>query len=69
MINECAFKMNEYRCAALSVKDCAGCVFFKTEEELDRGREKAADRIDKLPEDQQDHIRQKYKGMHSSVME
>ena len=69
MDNKCAFEVNGQHCTALSVKDCAGCVFFKTYDELERGRERADNRIDKLPEEQQDHIKQKYKGMRKSVME
>ena len=44
----CAFdKGNE--CSALNEKNCENCSFCKTKEELIRGREKAAKRLEKLP--------------------
>lgn len=66
MNNNCAFERNEYTCAALSVKSCKGCPFFKTQEELDAGRERADERIATLPEEQQEHIKKKYRS-YSSV--
>lgn len=57
---KCAFDRTVY-CLALMEKRCRGCSFFKTPEELDAGREKADDRISKLPEEQQEYIRKKYR--------
>lgn len=62
---KCAFE-RDTSCAALSVKDCEGCNFFKAPEELVRGRDRADDRIATLPEEQQAHIKKKYRG-YSSV--
>lgn len=64
----CAFDRKTH-CAALTDRDCPGCCFFKTPEQLDEGRERAIDRIYKLPEEQQDHIRQKYKNEYRSSMD
>ncbi len=64
---KCAFDRNTF-CTALMEKDCRGCAFRKTPEELDEGRERAYSRICKLPEEQQDHIRQKYKNVYRGSM-
>jgi hypothetical protein len=56
---KCAFDRNTL-CTALAVKECHGCAFRKTHEELDAGRERAEKRIESLPEEQQDHIFYKY---------
>ena len=45
----CVFD-NGDECNALKVKQCIGCKFKKTHEELIRGRQKAANRISNLPE-------------------
>lgn len=65
MDNKCAFERNEHSCMALTGKDCKGCHFFKTQREFERGREKAKDRIASLPEDQQEHIKKKYRSINS----
>lgn len=57
---KCAFDRTTF-CTALIEKKCHKCSFRKTREQLDEGRERAYDRICSLPEEQQDHIRQKYK--------
>ena len=57
---KCAFERGE-TCAALVAKECVGCNFFKTQDELDRGRERADDRIDALPEERREHIKKKYR--------
>lgn len=44
----CAFD-KENECEALKEKNCKGCPFFKTEEALERGRQKARERIRTLP--------------------
>lgn len=66
MDNKCVFERNEYSCSALNEKDCKGCRFFKTPEELKRGRDKADDRIASLPEEQQDRIKKKYRSYSSA---
>ena len=57
---KCAFDRTVY-CIALNEKQCRGCAFRKTHEELDAGREKADDRIASLPDEQQEYIRKKYR--------
>lgn len=49
------------KCSATNYKECpVGCRFYKTKEQLQEGREKAAKRIVTLPEHQQRAIREKY---------
>lgn len=43
----CAFDYGE-SCKALKDKVCLGCSFYKTQEELDEGRDKAAKRVSEL---------------------
>lgn len=64
---KCAFDRGTF-CTALSEKDCRGCAFYKTPEELDYGRGRAYYRICKLPEEQYDHIIQKYKRLYIGEM-
>ena len=59
-MSKCAFDIGGARCAALKKMDCSGCTFRQTEEELREGREKAAARIETLPEEQQYHIETMY---------
>ena len=59
---KCAFDRTTF-CIALTEKNCVGCAFHKTPEELDEGRERAYDRICNLPEEQQEHIAKKYRGL------
>lgn len=49
-------------CAALNVDVCPGkaCAFFKTDKQVAEEREKAADRLLKLPEEQRTRIKKKY---------
>ena len=56
---ECAFDRGE-ECAALKYKECKGCHFRKTKEELEEGREKARKRIESMPFVEREHIKQKY---------
>lgn len=63
---KCAFDRGEY-CDALVARECNGCSFCKTQDELDRGRERADDRIDTLPEDVKDKISKKYRSISASV--
>ena len=54
-------------CMALSEKQCHGCSFYKTPQQLTEGRKKADERIASLPAEQQTHIRFKYKQLCRSV--
>lgn len=47
-------------CSALKVKDCKGCKFYKTKEEVARGRKKVLIRIQSLDENTKNHIIDKY---------
>lgn len=58
-MKDCAFN-NGNKCIALNEKQCVGCPFRKTQEELDEGRQKALKRISKLPPKLQAHILTKY---------
>lgn len=58
-MDNCVFE-NGNECNALRVKECAGCRFRKTKEELIESREKAAERIDTLPDARFYHIVRKY---------
>lgn len=55
----CAFDQGGF-CSALRVKDCDGCVFCKTQQQLEEGRAAADRRIDSLPAELAEKIRQKY---------
>ena len=61
-MNKCAFD-REDKCTALREKQCDGCRFRKTEQELNDGRQKAIDRINNLPYSKQIHITRKYHDM------
>lgn len=61
-MKNCAFDLGDM-CSALSTKQCVGCNFCKTKEELKEGRQKAAERLDYLPKKKQIHIARKYYGM------
>lgn len=63
---KCAFDKGE-TCDALTMKECLGCRFRKTQYELDCGREKADDRIASLPEDLRDKIVKKYRSISASI--
>ena len=56
---KCAFDEGA-KCSALTCKQCDGCAFFKTPEQLAAGRKAADDHIDSLPKETRDHIRAKY---------
>ena len=60
MDKRCAFEHNEFVCKILSKKECEGCRFFKTEEELATGRERAEKRLRQFPLEKQLH----YDGMY-----
>jgi hypothetical protein len=55
----CAFEHGT-KCVALTDKDCIGCHFKKTREELAEGRKRARMLLARLPEEQQKEIRKKY---------
>lgn len=58
---KCAFDFG-YKCVALTHKNCVGCHFRKTKKEVEESRKKVERRIDSLPEEQQQYIREKYYG-------
>lgn len=49
--NDCVFyrESKHNGCTALRSRECVGCKFRKTEEELEKGRQKATKRLKKLP--------------------
>jgi hypothetical protein len=57
---KCAFDVAPGECAVLSGKSCEKCSFFKSEERLAEGREKAEKRVKSLPPRQQAYIYDKY---------
>lgn len=62
-MSKCTFEHGEH-CSALTEKNCKGCNFRKTEEELESGRKKAQVRLLMLPSFKLSAIRHKYyKGM------
>lgn len=58
----CAFDRSELGCSALNVKKCEKCSFYKTHDNLIAGREKARNRIKRLPKGQQEYIYTTYYG-------
>lgn len=58
-MKKCAFD-NETNCIALTEKQCNGCKFCKTTDELLAGRQKAEKRISTLPQTAQTYIKRKY---------
>lgn len=59
-MDKCAFDVGGTKCAALTQRRCTGCPFCKTVEDLQRGRDKAMERIESLPNDQYAHIMEVY---------
>lgn len=55
----CAFEHGE-NCKALTHKKSGECSFAKTQQQLDAGRKKAADRLRSLPKETQTWINDKY---------
>ena len=55
----CAFDKGT-KCIALKEKDCEGCVFKKTPQELKAGRKRAKVLLSRLPEYEQKAIKEKY---------
>lgn len=58
-MNKCAFD-KDGKCLALNTRNCKGCSFYKTPEELISGRVRANERIKTLPKIIQRHIKRKY---------
>lgn len=58
-MNNCAFNKG-HSCIALREKDCVGCAFYKTREQLVEGRHRAMDRINALPKTKKYYIIHKY---------
>ena len=58
-MDDCVFNL-EKKCKALTEKQCEGCRFRKTQEELLQGRKKALERIWSLPYRKREYIRLKY---------
>lgn len=52
------FADRENYCSALKKKECEGCNFFKTHEDLEKSRDRAIRRIDSLPKSTKDFIYQ-----------
>ena len=55
------FAYTDRGCKALKVRNCNGCVFYKTKEEAEEGRKKAIERIMSLDKDKRAHIIETYK--------
>lgn len=60
-MTKCAFDLDG-KCIALNEKDCVGCNFRKTKQELDEGREKADARIRALEPPLRHYLMRKYYG-------
>ncbi len=58
-MSKCAFERG-FDCCALNTKQCVGCPFIKTEEELRKGRMESAKRILNLPKKKRWKILRKY---------
>ena len=57
---KCVFDEGEWKCSALTKKRCVGCSFYKTEEQLSAGREKAEERLKELSGEQRLRIEDTY---------
>ena len=60
MNNKCVFDNDATECDVLCEKKCFGCSFRKTKEQFDKGRQKANERIEKLPLTTRIYIHRKY---------
>ena len=56
---KCAFD-HGHSCAALNIKKCKGCSFFKTETELEEGRRRSQERLKTLSAIEQKRIYDSY---------
>ena len=60
-MDKCVFELElNGQCIALTEKQCVGCNFHKTKEELEEGRKMAIDRINSLSPEEVTRIRRKY---------
>lgn len=59
-MDKCAFDLGKRKCSALTTKNCVGCKFCKSTEELREGREKATARLMTLDMVTLKHIKAKY---------
>lgn len=59
-MSKCAFDYGEDMCYAVTEKQCKGCRFRKTQEELQEGRDKATKRLMTLDRLRLNKIKQKY---------
>lgn len=55
---KCTFDKGDRGCSALISKQCSGCAFYKTEQELRDGRRKSAERLESLPNGKE--LKEKY---------
>lgn len=60
-MNKCAFDLDD-KCAALTNKECKGCHFFKTQQELEEGRKKANERLGRLDRILRENLINEYYG-------
>ena len=58
-MTKCAFDFED-SCKALKEKNCRGCHFYKTQEELEKGRRDATQKVSKLSPEERNYIRHKY---------
>ena len=58
-VEDC-FAYTNRGCKALKVRNCKGCNFYKTKEEVEASRIKAMERIMALDKDKRDHINETY---------
>lgn len=56
---KCAFDREE-KCKVLTVKECEKCTFRKSKDELNEGRERAKDLLERLPQEHREAIYDKY---------
>jgi len=50
------FAKDKNKCIALKIKNCEGCNFFKTKQEVEEGRQKTIERINSLDEQTRNNI-------------
>ena len=55
----CAFDLGE-KCSALMERQCEACNFYKTKEDLEKGRRATIRKLRELPVATTNHIRHKY---------
>ena len=57
---KCFADLSEKHCGILKPKKCTKCSFFKTEEQVEKGRDLAIKRIDSLDKIARQNIYEKY---------